>query len=690
MSSSTQPPSALALALLNLGSDPASPRAEPVNDPAHPLPCGQDLAAAPEPLPITNSRETRHVRADQDGKPGVAASFEGKPQERTEAPTAPPSIAIPVSGPEVDAPMHQARAMSEAERIAWEWSVTPKLESAKLAQLLLRWRVDPVCACIEALRVVPLPYQAHVLLDLFDSPREVYDLYGLDSTNAKRQVVAPSGHGLGKTRILAVAIWLFLITHRFCMILVTAPTAEQLSGRLWGELRKMYRRLQKAHPAIAAEWEILGSSINHRNPDYADWSVVARTARADKPEGLQGAHALDDDDAFGDIAKLFNETRDAAPSGGIFVAVEEASGVANEIYEVLEGALSEPGARLLQIGNATRADGRFAENTKDRKRYAVHPLDCRMSNRDIVYRLPYRDLRGRIHNMRAKGLVEPRYWETILAECAGDEDSDRFRVRVRGLTPRSNFEQVIMTQWFDAAAARAPDPEDARKHAVVSMDFGMSGDKHGLFVRRGFAAIYANEWLPPNKPDDVTLVAARAAIDAVEVHGARTIIGDANGVGRGAMEHLANYYHVEHPELGVRVIFFNAGDKAKNTRYYRKRDQMWHHAGRRWFANLRCSLSLLDDTSLKRLRKQLAAPGAHEDESKRIWVETKDDIFKRTHEPSGNLADAALMSLMVGDESIPEAPAVDTAPVVQHPPVLRYHFDRYLRDTGQLDTGAIR
>lgn len=573
-----------------------------------------------------------------------------------------------------------ARALSTEERAAWYWQGRPVqvaqraandagYHSEYLSWLLLRWRVDPVCYAREALRVNLHPYQAQILLDLADAPADLYVFYGLDASQPKRQVLVPSGHGLGKTRVLAIAILWHRDTHRFSKTIATAPTADQLTGQLWGEIRKLSRRLKKAWPEIAEQWEILGSSIVHRDPDLADWQVIARTARADRPEGMQGAHALDVDDEFGELAELFGEEPDSGPSGGILVIAEEASGIDDSIREVLEGALSEDGARLLAPGNPTRPDGWFARDIERRDRYAVHHLDCRQSNREQVYSLPYRDFAGRVYALRIRGFVRPSYWLDIIRECDGDEDADRVRVRVRGLTPRSATEQVIRTTWVEAAQARQPAPGAANESAVIGLDCGLSGDKHASAVRRGYWVADIDEWLPRDRPEAITLDLVDRALELQRVHRARTIVIDNNGVGRGAYELLCQYFHDQHPELGVRVIGFNAGAGAADAaRYPRRRDEMWFKHGRPFCADPRCVLPAQPG-----LKSQLCAPGYSEGGDKKIRVESKQDVKRRLGLPSGNAADAVLMTLMVRSLAPAPAPTVDP---YRHPPAFEKHFAR--------------
>lgn len=581
------------------------------------------------------------------------------------------------------------RAMTPDERRAWLWIDIPDDPEAALRWLLLRWRLDWVSCAVELFRTKPTPYQVAILLDLSDAPLELYEFYGVGPSKPKRQVLIPSGHGLGKTRLLALACWIFLITHRFSKVLATAPAADQLTEGLWGEIRKLFRRMKMRQEdsflgavaaAIADEWEILGTSVAHKNPDYGDWQMLARTARPDKPEALQGAHAADLDDEFDDLAALFGESINQAPSGGIMVAIEEASGVDDKIRQTLQGSLSEAGARFIAPGNPTRPDGWFAVDCDKTDRYAVHTLDCRDSNRETVYYIPYRDFGGRVHRLKIRGMVRPEYVQEILDECDGDEDHDIFRVRVAGLKPRSAFTQCIKTHWVDAAMAREPDPESRIAPAIISLDFGVTNDKHGLAVRQGFNVLDLDEWLPPDTPEEITLAAADRAIECQRLYNAKYIIGDANGVGRGAMEYLARYYrermdkkHPNHvPGLNVRVVFFNSGAGAvDDRRYWRRRDEMWFVKGRKFFADPRCCIA----PEAPGLKTQLCAPGYFEDASRKIRVESKQEIFKRLRLGSGNAADAVLQTLMVDVAPEPVIQA-EKPKFAEPPPAFKKAFRR--------------
>jgi hypothetical protein len=546
----------------------------------------------------------------------------------------------------------RCREMTADENTAWFWTLSDDLSAEEeLSWLLIRWNLDPVLFAFECFRTALTPYQAQILLDLCDAPAEPYAFYGLDPSFPKRQVLVPSGHGLGKTRVTAIAIWRHLVTRISSKVLCTAPTSDQLTGQLWGELRKLYRRMKKNWPDIAEQWEILSGSVVNNDPDYADWHALARTARADKPEGMQGAHALDVDDEFGDLSRLFGDETSDIPSGGMLIVMEEASGIDDIIRQTVEGALSEDGACLL--------------------------APCNLSNRELTYKLPYRDFAGQIHSIRVKGFVDPKYWEDVLSDCDGDEDHDRFKVRVRGMKPHSAFDQCIKSHWIDRYFERSEHEESKLEPAIISLDFGLTSDKHAMVIRQGFNVIDGEEWLPPDMPNEVTMVAADRAIDAQQATNAKYIIGDSNGVGNGAMEYLTRYYRDTKPELNVTVIHFNSGMQALDSRrYYRRRDQMWHQKGRKFFSSPYCN-----GPELPGFKKQLTVTGYHEDTSKKIKVETKDQVFKRTGDKSGNLADAFLKSLEVFTH---ESASDKKEKTPDHPAVFQKHFDKLKqkRDSG--------
>ena len=53
------------------------------------------------------------------------------------------------------------------------------------------------------------------------------------------QVTVRSGHGVGKTFVAACAALWWVYSFRPSLVLTTAPTARQVEGLLWGEIRRL-------------------------------------------------------------------------------------------------------------------------------------------------------------------------------------------------------------------------------------------------------------------------------------------------------------------------------------------------------------------------------------------------------------------------------------------------------------------
>lgn len=224
----------------------------------------------------------------------------------------------------------------------------------------------------------------------------------LRSVAANPMTTVRSGHGVGKSTVEAwVVIW-FMVTRPFPKIPCTAPTQHQLFDILWAEVSKWLRN----NKALANELIWTKEKVYMRGyPE--EWFAVARTAS--KPDALQGFHAED-----------------------VLYIIDEASGVDDDIFEPVLGALSTPGAKLLMCGNPTQLSGFFYDShNKNRASYATFHIDGRNSSR-----------------------VSQDFVQTIINMYG--EDSDVFRVRVAGdfplqeddiFIPLSLVEKSIVTEF---------------------------------------------------------------------------------------------------------------------------------------------------------------------------------------------------------------------------------------------------
>lgn len=212
----------------------------------------------------------------------------------------------------------------------------------KLAKRIKAYRKDPVLFFREVLQFEPDPWQEKVARDLAVSPK----------------VSVRSGQGVGKTGVEAALLLWFLCCFQYPRIVATAPTRQQLNDVLWSEVAKWLERSPILSEVL--KWtKTYIYMIGHEKR----WFAVARTAT--KAENMQGFH-----------------------EDNMLFIVDEASGVADDIMEAIQGTLSGENNKLLMCGNPTRTSGVFYEShTSDRDQYKVHKvnsLDSDRTNKDNI------------------------------------------------------------------------------------------------------------------------------------------------------------------------------------------------------------------------------------------------------------------------------------------------------------------
>lgn len=218
-----------------------------------------------------------------------------------------------------------------------------------------------------------------------------------------RHISIKSGHGTGKTALLAwVIIW--AMTCFFSpKIPCTAPTAHQLEDNLWGELSKALREMK-------SPWrdnlKLSGDKL--KNIKYPmEWFAVARTARVESPDALQGFH-----------------------SRNLIFIIDEAAAIPEEVFQPVMGALTGEQNLCIMAANPTRLTGTF--------------YDSHHKNRHLWHTLTF--------NAEESPLVQPEYVEQ-MAQTYG-EKSDVYRVRVLGEFPRGAPDQLIPLDICQAAIDR--------------------------------------------------------------------------------------------------------------------------------------------------------------------------------------------------------------------------------------------
>lgn len=390
------------------------------------------------------------------------------------------------------------------------------------------------------------------------------------------QDATASGHGIGKSAETSwIILWAMTCRPHLAGV-VTANTQTQLKSKTWRELAVWHKR------AINAHWFKWTATRFHHVQHEKTWGVDAIPWSEHNSEAFAGLH-----------------------NKYVLVIFDEASRVADKIWEVTEGAMTTPRAMWFVFGNPTRNTGRFRECFgKRRHRWTQRQIDsrsCKMTNK-----------------------AKLQQW----LEDEG-EDSDFFRIRVRGEFPRFGTGQLISAEVVTAAQDRSL-PADAYVHFsfTIGVDVARYGsDETVILIRQGRKVHETKTFRGLSNVQ----VASRAAEYYRKYGSKATIFVDETGLGSGVVDYLQ---HMGYPVIGVTV-----GAKANDDkRFYNKRAECW------WLMKewVEAEVDLPKDSVMG---DQMSALEYSYDMKERIKLETKDDLKERLPElGSPDRADALALT----------------------------------------------
>ena len=467
--------------------------------------------------------------------------------------------------------------------------------------------VELAAACThDPVRWTQLAYDwGHGELADYDGPRdwqaemlaEIRDHLQNPATRHQPLMVArASGHGIGKSAGIGMVVNWALSTCEDTKVVITANTDTQLRTKTAPEVGK-WQRL-----SITSHWlDVQATSVAVRDKDHA------KTWRADfVPWSEHNTEAF---------AGLHNKGK------RIVLIFDEASAIADKVWEVAEGALTDEGTEIIWIafGNPTRNVGRFRECFRRFKhRWKARQIDSRT--------------------------VEGTNKEQI-AKWAADygEDSDFFKVRVRGMFPSMSARQFIGEADVAAAYGKVLRPEQYEfAPKILTVDPAWEGDDEFAIGLRQGLSFRILRTMPKNDND---LVAARVIADLEDEHKADAVFVDA-GYGTGIVSAGQGMGR------DWTLVWF-AGASA-DIGCLNKRAEMWK-AARDW---LKSGGALPDDPQL---RDELQAPEIVPRADGKVQIESKKDM-KARGVPSPNRADALVLSFAF--------------PVVKRNPLDAYRNDR--------------
>ena len=362
-------------------------------------------------------------------------------------------------------------------------------------------------------------WQRGVLIELGDflKDHEFRALNKFDLPKFRKAIA--SGHGIGKSSLMAMLILFFMSTRMNCKGVVAANTGDQLSTKTWPTLQWWLARI------INKSWfewtaEKLRCVLKVDGADTENWRFDAATWSENNTEAFQGTH---------------NQT-------GTIIMFDEASNIFERVWEVTRGGpMKDPLACWFAFGNPTRNTGEF------RKCFGEH--------RDL-WRPQHIDSRSCRINASSHG-------EYDLDVKQYGEDSNYVRVRIRGQFPYQGDKQFISAKLVEDAQVREL-PHDAMAPLIMGIDPSRGGDKFVIRWRRGRDA----RSIPPTKWRDIkTMEAVHRIADLIGKYDPDAVCIDAGATGAAIGDILRS--------LGYKVHLVWFGNKLAEGAYANVRVRLW-------------------------------------------------------------------------------------------------------------------
>lgn len=419
----------------------------------------------------------------------------------------------------------------------------------------------------------PDEWQIQILKDIGEQLKK-----GKDLQTAIQEAVA-SGHGIGKSALISWLIHFAISTHENTRGVVTANTEGQLRTKTWPELSKWHNMF------IAKDlFTYTATAIFSSDKDYEKtWRIDAIPWSKNSPESFAGLH---------------NQ------GNRILVLFDEASAIDDVIWEVTEGALTDANTEIIwcAFGNPTRNSGRFRECfRKYRKFWNTYQIDSR--------------------TVKISNKAKIEEW----LEAYG-EDSDFFKVRVRGVFPSASDLQFISTEIADKAQKQVYKPgQFEHLPVIIGVDPAWTGsDSLEIVMRQGY---YMKSLASIPKNDDDWRMAQLIAQFEDEYKADAVFIDMGYGTG---------IYSIG-KQLGRKWRLIEFGGKSNDPVYLNMRAYMWGQM-KEW---LREGGSIPPNDQA--LYDDIVGPEAIIDKNGHIQLESKKDMKDRGL-PSPNKGDALALT----------------------------------------------
>lgn len=392
----------------------------------------------------------------------------------------------------------------------------------------------------------------------------------LEAIQNNRRVSIRSGHARGKDYVTAVACVCFLTLFAPSKVIVTAPTGRQVDGIMMAEIKRVYKKA-KAN---------LGGNVMSRGIKMSEddtWYLLGFKTGDASGEAWTGFH-----------------------SPNIMVAITEATGLDDQVFNAIEGVLQN-NSHLVLAFNPLKMTGEAYQSTMS-SLYKSFRLNCINAPNVVNYK---RYLKGEItHNQYKKleipGQVDYKWidekiqkpgWVVKIPELVEQYDfewngeyyrpDDLFRVKVLGEFPHESEDSLIPLSLIEKAYEKYDNLtkeqiEGNKKEydMMVGIDIAGMGRDFNIFAERSGMIVEAlYPYFPSEKHETIHMEVAGRIVNIHNRNKGRNpkFFIDTIGEGAGVYSRIAeqNYDNI----ISVKGSYKSGDltDKTKNLKFVNMR-----------------------------------------------------------------------------------------------------------------------
>lgn len=316
-----------------------------------------------------------------------------------------------------------------------------------------------------------------------------------------KEIFVPACHGVSKTTT-AAALTEFHFSCKGFPVTTSAPTARQVNGLLWRQIR-----INRLNAKIKLPGKVQ-QTPNMVVPGRPDWFALGFTTS--KPDSAQGAH-----------------------QDNMLIIVDEAAGIPRWLWTAIGGWTTNPGCKLIAIGNRSTEENYFEERC-DRgssDSVAVIPIGAHDSP-NVTYWECGTPKTEEEREPEITGLASDDWIEEKGYEWG--KSSVEYQLKVLGRRMSKEDRRAIPRGWIEEGIERGN--RDVLENGMPlyrvdkeALDVARQGKDHNALAGlRQNRVLIRRYWQSPDTTNTVNDVAADIG---EREYKSRVLIVDCNGVG---------------------------------------------------------------------------------------------------------------------------------------------------------------